>query len=244
MKLARSLSSLMLVGCLAIPSIAAVSFVSSPAFAQQEQLLRTITVTGQGTESIATTLTQVQLGVEVQAKTAEEAQQETARRSAAVVEFLRSRNVDKLQTTGINLNPQYDYANNSQRIIGYLAVNSVSFRVPTERAGDILDQAVAAGATRIDSVSFVAEDAAVETARQQAIREAVQNAQAQADAALGSLGLSQQEIVSIRVDGAAPPPPILYRANLDAVAQEAGAATPVVGGEQEVQATVTLQIRY
>lgn len=235
----------MLVGCLVIPSIAAVSFAASPAFAQQEQLLRTLTVTGQGTESIATTLSQIQLGVEVQAETAEEAQQEAARRSAAVVEFLRSRNVDKLQTTGINLNPQYDYSNNRQRIIGYLATNSVSFRVPTERAGDILDRAVEAGATRIDSVSFVADDDAVETARQQAIREAVQNAKAQADAVLSSLGLSQQEIVGIRVDGAPPPPPILYRANLDAaVAQESRAATPVVGGEQEVQASVTLQIRY
>lgn len=234
----------MLVSCLAIPSITAVSFAASPVLAHEEQLLRTLTVTGQGTESVATTLTLVQLGVEVQAETAEEAQEEAARRSTAVVDFLRSRNVDKLQTTGINLNPQYDYSNNSQRIIGYTASNSVSFRVPTERAGDILDQAVQAGATRIDSVSFVADDAAVETARQQAIREAVQNAQGQADAVLGSLGLSQQEIVTIRVEGATPPPPMPYRANLDAAALESKASTPVVGGEQEVQATVTLQIRY
>ncbi|MBF2047582.1 MAG: SIMPL domain-containing protein [Elainella sp. C42_A2020_010] len=245
MKLARSLRSLMLVSCLAFPVMITTSLAASPVLAQQEQIMRTLTVTGQGKESVAATLTQVQLGVEVQAKTAEEAQQEAARRSTAVVEFLRSRNVDKLQTTGISLNPRYDYANNRQQIIGYSATNTVSFRVPTDRAGNLLDDAVAAGATRIDSVSFVADDAAVETARQQAIQEAIQNAQVQANTVLSSLGLTQQEIVGIQVNGAAPPPPILYRANMDAMAQAASAPeTPIVGGEQEVEASVTLQIRY
>jgi|GEM_PF-2925210 len=41
----------------------------NPAIAQ-ERLLRTLTVTGQGIERIPTTLTRVQLGVEVQGKTA------------------------------------------------------------------------------------------------------------------------------------------------------------------------------
>lgn len=181
--------------------------ITNPAMAQQERLLRTLTVTGQGKESIATTLSQVQLGVEVQGKTAVEVQQEAARRSAAVVEFLRSRNVEKLQTTGVYLSPQYDYSGDRQQIVGYIATNSVSFRVPTDRAGAILDEAIQKGASRIEGVSFVAEDAAIETARQQAIREAIQSAQTQANAALGTLGFTQQEIVSIQIDGAAPPPP-------------------------------------
>lgn len=243
MKLVRSLHSLVLVGCLAIPSIAAVALPIQPAFAQQEQMARTLTVTGQGKAFVATTLTQVQLGVEVQAKTAEAAQQEVAQRAASVVEFLRSRNVEKLQTTGINLNPQYDYSNNQQRIIGYIASNNVSFQVPTEQAGDILDQAVQSGASRIDNVSFVADDSAIESARQQAIGAAVKSAQSQASAVLSSLGLTQQEIVSIQVNEAAPPPPIFYRR--EAVQDAAAAApSPVIGGEQEVEASVTLQIRY
>jgi uncharacterized protein YggE len=249
MKLARSVRSLLLIACLTMPAAAIASPVGAqqnlPRTAGEEQLLRTLTVTGEGKQSIATTLTQVQLGVEVQEKTAQAAQQEAAKRSSAVVEFLRSRNVDKLQTAGISLSPRYDYSNNRQQIIGYTATNTVSFRLPTERAGDLLDQAVAVGATRIDSVSFVADDAAIETARQQAIRAAVQNAQAQAEATLGSLGLKQQEIVGIQVNNAAPPPPILYRRAAAMEASNAAApSTPIVGGEQEVQASVTLQIRY
>jgi hypothetical protein len=231
-----------------MPVLAAITSLSiaTPALAQQEQLMRTLTVRGEGKASVATTLTEVRLGVEVQGKTAVEVQQEAADRSNRVVEFLRSQNVDKLQTTGIYLNPQYDYANNRQQIIGYGATNTVSFRIPTDRAGDILDRAVQQGATRIEGVSFVADDAALEAARQQAIRQAIQNAQAQSTVVLESLGLSQQEIVSIQVDGAAPPPPIFARAAY-ADRTEAMAATPpspVIGGEQEVQASVTLQIRY
>jgi hypothetical protein len=232
---------------IAVPLLLGVASISlvPPAIAQEtQQMMRTITVTGQGTESIATTLTQVQLGVEVQGRTAEEVQQEAARRSSAVVDFLRSRNVARLQTTGINLSPRYDYSNGNQRIVGYTATNTVSFRVPTEQAGSLLDQAVQAGATRIDSVSFIADDAAIATARQQAIREATQDAQTQADAALSALGLSRQEVVSIQINNAyAPPPMPVFRQNV-AMADAESAPTPVVGGEQEIQATVTLQIRY
>ena len=69
----------------------------------QEKVLRTVTVTGEGIERIPTTLTQVQLGVEIQGKTATEVQEQVAKRTTAVVEFLRSRRVEKLQTTGISL---------------------------------------------------------------------------------------------------------------------------------------------
>ncbi|NEQ26439.1 MAG: SIMPL domain-containing protein [Microcoleus sp. SIO2G3] len=221
--------------------------VTLPAYAQQatEQIMRTITVTGQGSEDIPTTITQVQLGVEVQGRTAEEVQQEAARRSSAVVQLLRSRNVQKLQTTGINLSPVYSYENNRQRLTGYTATNTVSFEIATEQAGTILDDAVNAGASRIDGVSFVASDEAIATARQQALREATQEARQQAQAVLESLNLREQEIVGIQVNGAsAPPPPPVPYAALAQRAEAADATTPVVGGEQEVQASVTLQIRY
>jgi uncharacterized protein len=214
-----------------------------PVFAQEEADMRTLTVTGQGTESIPTTLSQVRLGVEVQGETAEEVQQEAAQRSSAVVELLRSRNVQELQTTGITLTPNYSYENNRQRLIGYIATNTVSFEIPTERTGTLLDDAVQAGATRIDSVSFIAADEAIATARQQALREATQDAQEQADAVLESLNLSRQEIVRIQINGSSPTPPPMpyYRAE---AAQALDASTPVVGGNQEVQASVTLEIRY
>ncbi|WP_448604365.1 SIMPL domain-containing protein [Thermoleptolyngbya sp.] len=208
-----------------------------------EVMTRVLTVMGTGNEFIPTTLSQVNLGVEVRGATAEAAQQEAARRSNAVVQLLRSRQVDKLQTTGINLTPVYNYNNNEQRLVGYTATNNVSFRVPTEQAGGLLDEAVKAGASRIDSVSFVASDEAIAQAQQVALREAVQQAQSQADTVLAALGLRRQEIVGVQINYASAPPPMpILRQSM---AMDAAAApTPVIGGEQEVQTTVTLQIRY
>ncbi|MBD3885265.1 SIMPL domain-containing protein [Phormidium tenue FACHB-886] len=227
----------LLVGALSLSAI-------HPAMAHEEQMLRTLTVTGIGKESIPTTLALVQLGVEVQGKTAEEVQQEVARRSSAVVELLQSRNVSLLQTTGVYLSPTYDYNDGQQRLTGYTATNTVSFRVSSDRAGTLLDEAVRAGATRIDGITFAAEDAAVATAQQQAIREATQDAQSQAEAAFGALGLQRGEVVSVQVNGATPPSPVPVPYAAQAMARDVAASTPVVGGEQEVQASVTLQIQY
>ncbi|MBW4493381.1 MAG: SIMPL domain-containing protein [Oscillatoria princeps RMCB-10] len=210
----------------------------------QEQQSRIITVTGQGAVTVPTTLTQVVLGVEVTGQTAQQVQQEVARRSDAVVALLRSRNVEKLQTAGISLNPTYRDENGRQRLTGFVGTNTVSFRIATEKSGTLLDDAIKAGATRIDGISFVASDASLREARQQALREATDDAQKQADAVLGVLNFSRREIVNIQVNAASPvPQPFASRSYAPAVADIA-ASTPVIGGEQEVQASVTMQIRY
>jgi hypothetical protein len=221
-----------------------VSFVGLDAAVAQEQRIRTLSVTGRGVEAIPTTQTQVALGVEVQGKTAAEVQQEAARRSSAVVALLRSRQVQKLETTGITLSPNYTYENNQQRLIGYIATNTVSFRLNTQSAGTLLDDAVQAGATRIQGVSFVAADSAIEQAQKQALKKATQDAQAQADAVFSALNLKRGEILNIQVNGASPPPP-MYR-QLAASRAVAGdiLTTPVVGGEQQIEASVTLQFGY
>jgi uncharacterized protein len=209
----------------------------------QEKMQRVLSVSGRGVETIATSLTRVNLGVEVQAKTAADAQAEAARKSTAVVTLLKSRNVEKLETTGISLNPVYDYSNNKQTLTGYSATNTVSFRIKTELAGDIMDDAVKSGATRIDSVSFTATDEAIATAQKAALAKATKDAQAQAQAVLSTLGFQPKEIVGIQINGAATPPPRpmafgLAKGSADSV------STPVIGGDQQVEGSVTLQISY
>jgi uncharacterized protein len=222
-----------------------VSFIQPVLAQEKERMLRTLSVSGRGTELIPTTISRVSLGVEVQGKTAQDVQKEAARRSSSVVALLRSRGVDKLQTTGINLNPIYSYNNNVQKINGYTATNTVSFRVSAERAGNIMDEAVKAGATRIDNISFVASDDAISQAQQQALRKATQEAQKQADVVLNALGLKPKEVVGIQINNASAPPPIMTQAAFRSADKlEARASTPVVAGEQEVEASVTLQISY
>jgi len=212
----------------------------------QENPPRTLSVTGRGVENVQTTKAEVRLGVEAQGKTAQAVQQEVARRSAAVVALLKSRRVERLETTGISLNPTYDYQDNRPpQLTGFTASNIVSFRVATEQAGNLLDQAVQAGATRIDGLSFIAAEEATNRAQQQALQEAVQDAQAQANAVLAALSFTPRQVISIQVNGASvsPPPPRPLAAEADRASQLA-AKTPIIGGEQEVEASVTLQISY
>ncbi|MGB3516391.1 MAG: SIMPL domain-containing protein [Elainellaceae cyanobacterium] len=222
--------------------IGSVEYLFPQPAAAQEQMMRTLTVTGTGDIEIPTSLTLVQLGVEVQERTAEATQEAIAERSSSLVEFLRSQNVSELQTTGINLYARYNYNDGNNTLIGYTGSNTVSFQVPTDRAGEILDQAVSAGATQINGVSFVATDEAIAAAQADALQAATQEAQQQADVVLASLGLSRQEIVSIQINGATPPPMMpMYEA---AMLSDRAASSPVIGGDQTVSASVTLQIRY
>lgn len=212
-----------------------------PSYANPREL-RTITVTGEGIENIATSQAIVRLGVEVQGKEAGKVQQETANRSDAVVKFLRSRQVEKLETTGISLQPNYDFSNNQRRLIGYIGANLISFQIDIAQAGSLIDEAVKVGATRIDGVSFTAGESAIAAAQRTALIKATEQAREQATIVLQALGLLPKETVSIQVGNTSNPVPI---ARSEAVFRSADAASsPVIGGEQTLRAAVTLEISY
>ncbi|MEN9567906.1 MAG: hypothetical protein RLZZ69_3102 [Cyanobacteriota bacterium] len=212
----------------------------------EPELKRTLTVTGNGTESIATTVAEVSLGVEIQGKNAEEVQQKIASRTSAVVDVLRSKKVKQLETTGVRLYPNYEQIqqNNSQMVLtGYTGTNTVSFRISTEQVGTLLDETVKAGASRVDGVNFTAAPEAIFMAKKDALRKASINAQEQADVVLDTLNLASKEIVKIEVDSAqVSQPQALARDQL--YLSESKVSTPVIAGEQTVEASVTLQITY
>ena len=212
-----------------------------PSYADAREL-RTITVTGEGIENIATSQAIVRLGVEVQGKEAGKVQREVASRSDAVVKFLRSRQVEKLETTGISLQPNYDFSNNQRRLIGYIGANLISFQIDIAEAGSLIDEAVKVGATRIDGVSFTAGESAIAAAQRTALIKATEQAREQATIVLQALGLLPKETVSIQVGNTGNPVPI---ARSEAVFRSADAASsPVIGGEQTLRAAVTLEISY
>lgn len=215
-----------------------------PSAMAQEQIMKTLTVTGEGTVRIPTTLTDVSLGVEIQGNTATEVQNNVAQGTSSLVDFLRSRSVERLQTTGVRLQPNYQYNNNQRRLIGYIGTNTVTFRVKTEEVGSLLDDAVKAGATRIDRVGFTAEETAISEAQKEALKLATLDAQKQAEAVLSTLNFQSQEIISISINGANAPQPQIMRSPETMRTTSAADSTPVIGGEQTIRAMVTLQISY
>lgn len=205
----------------------------------------TLVVTGQGSIAVETSIAILRLGVIVEGESAQEVQSDVASHSNQLVEALQDLEVDKLQTTGITLNPQYDYRDGQAEQTGVIGQNSVQFEVPIDRAGSILDQAIAAGATQVDSISFRAEESLRTEARQQALQAAVSDALDQAEVILDTLDLTQDAIARITVNSNLPSPiPMPLVESVSYVRSDSSAPTPIVGGEQIVNASVTVEIQY
>ena len=202
-------------------------------------------VTGQGEVSVATTLTDVELGIKVQGKTATAVQEQVAQRSTAVVDVLRNLGAQELQTTSIQLNPVYSYENGTQTLTGFEGLNTLEFELPTNRAGAAIDKAIQAGANVIQNISFTASDQALQQARLQVLSEAVKDAQAQAQAVFSTLQLTPGKIINIDINSDDNPRPSLLVSNLTADRAFAiGTTTPIIGAPQTIKASVSLDIGY
>jgi uncharacterized protein len=211
---------------------------------------RLVYASAEGRVSIPATRADFRLAIDLRRDTAEEAQREVGERSRRLMAFLKDQGVADLRTTGLSLRPLYDDAQPvrqggrqpTRQVIAYAASLSVSFSVPAERAGPLADGAIANGATRIDSLSLAAEDAAIREARSEAIRRASREALAQAEAALEALGYQRGEVYRIRIDG-----PQRFHAQpmmMRGAMAESDASTAIEAGEQEVSTNVSLEVEY
>ncbi|AKM10634.1 SIMPL domain-containing protein [Croceicoccus naphthovorans] len=97
-------------------------------------------------------------GVTTRAQTAVAAMEANARQMDAVLKRLSALGVPdrRVQTSGITLNPQYNYRNNqTPQFIGYDATNTVSVELrDLDRIGPVLDALVAAGANNLSGPSW------------------------------------------------------------------------------------------
>jgi len=146
-----------------------------------------------------------------------------------------------LQTSGLNISPDYAYSNNgTPRLKGYQVSESVSAKLrDLGRAGDAIGKAVGAGgnAVRVNGISLDLEDtgALVSAARDKAFAEARAKAQQYAKAAGRTLG----DVLSIAENVANPSPiPMPYAAAAGAPVDMA--KVPIQPGSQAVSVTVTV----
>lgn len=199
-------------------------------------------ITAEGEVRRVPDLASVSAGVMTQTPTAAAAMQANASRMAAVVAALKKAGIaDRdIQTTGLNLNPQYRYQENQPpQLVGYQASNTVQVRFrKIGDAGRIVDTLVAQGANQINgpSLSVDKPEAALDEAR----ADAVAKARARAELYARAAGLRVKRILAISESGAAPPP-MPYPVARMAMA-EAKADTMVQPGETSL--SVTLNVSF
>lgn len=176
----------------------------------------------------------VNAGVTTRAATAREAIQQNANQMDRLVKRMRDLGIaaKDIQTSNFNLNPNYQYNQQTgeQVFNGYNVNNQVTVNLrKLDRAGEVLDALVQAGANNIYGPNFALEDdaAAKETARKNAFERGF----AQARTFARMAGYSDVRLLSVAESmqgyGPVPQAAIVVTASRDI----SSAATPIEPGE-------------
>ena len=183
----------------------------------------------------------INAGVVTQAGSATAAIAQNAQRMERVIAALKRAGIAErdIQTSSINLNPEYRYAENQPPVLtGYRASNEVTVRFrDIAETGAILDALVAEGANQINGpmLGIDKPEEALDEARQQALTKA----RARAELYARAIGKRVGRILSISESGAMAPPYPMPMMRMEA-AQDA--STKIVPGEQSL--SITLSISY
>jgi uncharacterized protein YggE len=222
----------------------AAAMAAMPAAAQiAPNMAPTLTLSVEGKVAQAPDIADISGGVVTSAPTASAAMADNAARMTAVVAAIRKAGIaDRdIQTAGLNLAPQYKYANNEAPVLtGYQATNTVNIRVrKLADAGKLIDTLVAQGANQISGPTFGVDkaDAALDAARTQAIA----TGRARADLYARAAGVRIKRLVSVTEGGGFDPTPRPMAMTMRAAKMDA-APPPVEPGE--VALSITVQMVY
>ncbi len=201
--------------------------------------MRQITVVGQGEVKGRPDTATVQIGVETEAPTSQEALTKNNAQAQTVQQRLKDLGVaeNDLQTSNFNIFPVY--GPDGKQLTGYRVNNTVSVTIRNlDQAGALLDQVVQTGANSIYGISFSVSDdkALLDQARVAAMQSAREHADQLAKA--GGAAVGDVLVITENVGSASPIPMPMARAEL---AQDAASA-PVQAGEQTF--TVNVQVTY
>lgn len=187
-------------------------------------------------------LAEVSAGVSSEAPTAVAAMGANARDMTAVIARIKALGIaeDDIQTTGVNLNPRYDYDSTAQRPIfrGYIVSNRVSVTLRNvDRTGPVLDALVAAGATDISGPSFSIDDDTA--AKSQAREAAMKRAEGMARTYANGAGYSDVRLLQVSEDVFSNLPQPMMR-KVMAAESAMDASTPIQPGMVGTNVTVSV----
>jgi uncharacterized protein YggE len=207
--------------------------------AAQEDLRSTLSVVGDGRVLVQPDTVFTGFGVESASASLTEAQNDAFSRMQSVIDAIVALGVarEDVKTRSINIATEYDQQQRT-RIRAYRVSSSVQVQIRNlTAAGSIIDAAVAAGANRVDGISFTVADQT--PLKDQARALALANARQKADQLASLAGMRVAGVKAIAESDATSTP-----VRTDRTAAAAPAATtappPVEPGEQEVRTQVSV----
>jgi uncharacterized protein len=201
-----------------------------------------ISVVGLGKVTVVPDIASIVLGVEAQALTVGEAQQQAAASMDAIMGVLDAHNIDEkdIQTQSYTIQPvrQYNPTDGKQTLVGYLVTNKVTVKVRNiDDAGSVIDDTVAAGGdnARVDSVGFTVDEP--ETYYTQMRQAAMADAKERAKQLAELTGVKVGKPISITESSYYNPPYITVEYYKDTAAGSSS-ETRLSPGEAELQLSV------
>jgi uncharacterized protein YggE len=220
---AAGLTVVALAGAVGLPDLAGAQ---DPAASEDS-----ITVSGVGTVDAVPNEATMSFGAETRAATAKAAVAANADAMRRILNALRQAGGRELATQWVSVYPVTD---ETGQVNEFSASNSVSAVSDVDDAPALIDAAAEAGANQISGPGLSSSNA--EALYRQALAKAVADARLNAEVLAKAAGRSLGEITTLVEGGASGGPEPLYRAE----AQAADSSTPIVPGEQETAATVSV----
>ena len=203
-----------------------------------------ISVSGTGRVSVQPDIADLRLGVNVSRLTVDEARNEAAKTMAAILAAVASAGVAKkdVRTSLLSVQPRYEYRDNEPpRLAGYELANVVEVTVRhLAKLGDVIDGALKAGATSMDSLNFRLNDPS--PAEKQARTLAMAQARSRADVLAEAADLTITGVSDV-TEGGAMMPPRPFAAKAERMMMAADASTPVETGSLEIAVSVSVTYR-
>jgi len=197
-----------------------------------------ISVSGQGTVKIKPDVAYVNLGVEIKADTVAEAQRKASEAMNKVEDKLKSMGLKEEDwgTVTFSIEPQFEYDRGiAPRLTGYKVTNIIKVTIKKlDDIGKIIDGAVEAGATTVQSVTFDLLDP--KPAQKQARELAVRDARTKAEALAGTAGVKLGNVLGISEQVIRP------IAETKTLVGEPAPTTPITPSNLEV--SVSVQVNY
>jgi len=209
---------------------------------------KVISVTGMATSSVEPDLLVIQFGVEIQEDTARDALESNSLLMSSVVDSIKSVGIseDEISTSRFNISPVYGRYNEQtgqSPLIGYRVTNTISVETSNlNSAADIIDNGVAAGANRVDSVYFTLSPEKQIQVKDALIADAVLNAKTKAENALAPLNhqIIGVKAITLSEFGMPQPMPMYYGDVAMAESASFKASTPVFSSDQDVRTTASV----
>jgi uncharacterized protein YggE len=201
-----------------------------------------VVTTGEGVVQRAPDRAWVTIAAESRARTPQEAQRANAEAMSTVMDRLKAAGIpgDAIQTTMFDLQPEFDYANGKQTLRDYVARNQVQVKVDAlPKLGEIIASAVTGGATNVNGVRFDLKDR--DGAEREALKLAVADARARADAAATGANMRVERVTRIEEQREfLPPPPRPMMAMRAGMAEQRAAVVPIEAGQIEIRVRVSM----